>query len=142
MNLAQLKKTVARKLKNRKRGLQPIPQPRYDEIFQRGCIELFDNRPVVVCLCGSTRFKPEFERVMAEETLKGVVVLSVGVFCHLHDEPVTDEQKEMLDQLHREKIRMADEVFIINVGGYIGESTSNEIAYAQDLGKTLRYLEG
>ena len=94
----------------------------------------------IVCLCGSTKFKEEFEKITMEESLKGNVVLSVGCFDH-HDEiRLSEGKKKKLGELHRKKIDMADEIVIINVKGYIGESTSNEIKYAKGLGKPIRYL--
>lgn len=97
--------------------------------------------PIVV-LCGSTKFKNTFERAQKDFTLKGYIVLSVGLFGHSGDNEVwTDDNKKMLDDMHKEKIRMADEVIILNVDGYIGESTRNEIEYAKELGKKITYLE-
>lgn len=103
-------------------------------------------RPEVVVLCGSTRFKDQFNAVNARLTLEGKVVLSLGVFGHV-DMPHVDwstegtEMKIMLDRLHKAKIDLADRVFIINPGGYIGESTRSEIDYALSYGKPIQYLE-
>ena len=75
-------------------------------------------------------------------TLEGNIVISVGLFGHSGDEEVwAPGTKEMLDDMHKRKIDMADEVFIINVGGYIGSSTRSEIEYAQAHGKPVIYLE-
>ena len=75
----------------------------------------------VITLCGSTRFKDEFLRVQKELTLKGYIVISVGLFGHSGDnEVLADGVKEMLDDMHLAKIDMADEIFIVNPGGYIG----------------------
>lgn len=69
-------------------------------------------------------------------------MISVGLFGHSGDEEVwTEGTKAMLDDMHKRKIDMADEIFVVNVGGYIGESTRSEIAYAESLGKGIRYLE-
>ena len=96
----------------------------------------------VITLCGSTRFKDDFLKSQKELTLKGNIVISVGLFGHSGDEEVwNDGVKEMLDDMHKRKIDMADEIFVINVGGYIGESTKNEIEYAARCGKRIRYLE-
>lgn len=96
----------------------------------------------VVTLCGSTKFKDEFLRVQKELTLKGNIVISVGLFGHSGDDEVwTEGTKEMLDDMHKAKIDMADEIFVINVGGYIGSSTRSEIAYAMMHGKPIHYLE-
>ena len=103
----------------------------------------------VITLCGSTRFKDEFMEVNKRLTLEGNIVISVGLFGHSGDNEVwenMDEEtltrtKEMLDDIHKRKIDMADEIFVINVGGYIGDSTRSEIDYALKQGKTVRYLE-
>ena len=103
----------------------------------------------VITLCGSTRFKDEFMKAQKDLTLKGYIVISVGLFGHSGDQEVWENMdegtltktKEMLDDMHKRKIDMADEIFVINVGGYIGESTCSEIAYAESHGIGVRYLE-
>ena len=103
----------------------------------------------VITLCGSTRFKDEFLRIQKELTLKGYIVLSVGLFGHSGDNEVWENMdegtltktKEMLDDMHKRKIDMSDEIFVINVNGYIGESTKSEIEYAIKNGKKVNYLE-
>ena len=96
----------------------------------------------VITLCGSTRFKDEFIRMQKELTLKGNIVISVGLFGHSGDKEVLDNSvKEMLDDMHKRKIDMADEIFVINVNGYIGDSTKSEIEYAKEHGKKINYLE-
>lgn len=93
----------------------------------------------IITLCGSTRFKSLFEQINKDLTLQGNIVISVGCFSHSGD-VITDEQKIMLDELHKRKIDMADEIFVINPEGYIGKSTSSEIEYAARQGKTICYL--
>jgi hypothetical protein len=98
--------------------------------------------PTVVCLCGSGRFLDAFNAVEFTETLAGKIVLTIG--CNTHDVARCASlapAKPMLDELHLRKIDLADEVLILNVGGYIGESTSRELAYARQAGKTIRFLE-
>lgn len=96
----------------------------------------------VVTLCGSTRFKEEYLAVQKRLTLEGNIVISVGLFGHSGDDEVwTEGTKAMLDDMHKRKIDMADEIFVINVGGYIGESTRSEIDYALANGKAVKYLE-
>lgn len=96
----------------------------------------------VITLCGSTRFKEQFIETQKRLTLDGCIVISVGLFGHSGDEEVWKPgTKEMLDDMHLRKIDLADEIFVINVGGYIGESTKREIAYAESLGKKVNYLE-
>lgn len=107
------------------------------------------GRYKVVTLCGSTRFKDEFMEAQKRLTLEGNIVISVGLFGHSGDNEVWENMdegtltktKEMLDDMHKRKIDMADEVYVINVGGYIGESTRSEIEYAREHGKMIRYLE-
>ena len=107
------------------------------------------GRYKVVTLCGSTRFKDAFMETQKRLTLEGNIVISVGLFGHSGDPEVWDgmdegtisKTKEMLDDMHKRKIDMADEIFVINVGGYIGESTRSEIAYAERTGKKVNYLE-
>ena len=94
----------------------------------------------VITLCGSTRFKDEFERVNRELTLQGWIVISVGCFGHAGD-TFTEEQKIMLDDIHKRKIDMADAIFVINKDGYIGSSTKSEIEYAKKNAKAIFYLE-
>ena len=96
----------------------------------------------VITLCGSTKFKKEFMEVQKKLTLKGNIVISVGLFGHSgDDEAMDDETKQMLDDMHKRKIDMADGIFVINVGGYIGKSTRSEIKYAVDHNKSIEYLE-
>lgn len=95
----------------------------------------------IVTLCGSTRFKDAFLEAQKNLSLQGNIVISVGLFGHSGDEEVWKPGvKEMLDEMHLRKIDLADEIFVINVGGYIGESTRREIAYARSTGKPVRYL--
>lgn len=95
----------------------------------------------VVTLCGSTRFKEEFIEVQKQLTLSGILVLSVGAFGHSGDSEVwTEGTKEMLDDMHKRKIDMADEIFVINKNKYIGSSTKSEIEYAKSTGKKVNYL--
>ena len=103
----------------------------------------------VITLCGSTKFKEEFYEVQKRLTLEGNIVISIGLFGHSGDSEVWDgmdegtlsKTKEMLDDMHKQKIDMADSIYVINVGGYIGDSTRSEIEYAKALGKSVDYLE-
>lgn len=115
------------------------------------CISTFIDElvpmPRIVVLCGSTRFYRQFQEQNYLETMKGNIVLSVGFYIHsseiVHNETTgcTTAQKIALDELHKRKIDLADEVFVLNVEGYIGESTRSEINYAEKQGKPIRYLE-
>jgi hypothetical protein len=107
------------------------------------------NKYPVITLCGSTRFKNEFMEEQKRLTLEGNIVISVGLFGHSGDQEVWENMdegtltktKKMLDDMHKCKIDMADAIFVINVGGYIGESTKSEIEYAKMHGKVIMYLE-
>lgn len=105
-------------------------------------------RPAIVCLCGSTRFWRAFQKAGLDETLAGRIVLSIGAASGTDDEHFGNLPREQyeavktqLDELHLRKIDLADEVLILNVGGYIGESTARELAYARTQGKRIRFLE-
>ena len=96
----------------------------------------------VITLCGSTRFKDQFLEAQKRLTLEGNIVISVGLFSHSGDDEVwTEGTKEMLDDMHKRKIDMADAIYVINVGGYIGSSTRSEIEYARKNGKEILSLE-
>ena len=103
----------------------------------------------IITLCGSTRFKDEFMEVQKKLTLEGNIVINVGVFGHSGDNEVWENMtegeltktKEMLDDMHKRKIDMADGIFVINKNGYIGDSTKSEIEYAKSTGKFILYLE-
>jgi hypothetical protein len=99
----------------------------------------------VITLCGSTKFEAEFAEVNQRLTMESCVVISLGMFS-LPDLPDYDwtadssDLKGRLGAVHFQKVRMADEVYIVDPGGYVGESTRREIAYAESLGKPVRYL--
>jgi len=106
------------------------------------------NRPTIVTLCGSTKFKDAFTDAQLQETLAGKIVLTIG--CNLREDNEIFKDlstaelrlvKAKLDILHLHKIAMSDEILVLNVGGYIGESTEREIEYARSIGVKIRYLE-
>lgn len=103
------------------------------------------DRPEIVCICGSTRFVDEMSAANRDLTFAGVIVVAPGVFLraegHEAAEPITHEQKTALDALHLRKIDLADRVLVVNPGGYVGESTSREIAYAQSTGKPISFTD-
>ena len=103
------------------------------------------DRPEIVCICGSTRFAEEMRAANRELTFAGAIVLAPGVFARPDagepDERITAEQKRALDALHLRKIDLADRVLVVNPGGYIGESTSREIAHARATGKPVSFTE-
>ena len=100
--------------------------------------------PKIVCLCGSTRFMDAFHEAGWRLTLGGYIVLTVGVCKHAEDhggEALGPEVAAQLDELHLRKIDLAEWVFVLNVDGYVGDSTRREILYAQEHGKQVTYLE-
>jgi hypothetical protein len=105
-------------------------------------IETAIERPKIVCLCGSGRFMDQFNEAEFQETLAGHIVLTIG--CNTKDiarSASLSHHKPMLDELHKRKIDLADEVYVLNIGGYIGESTRSEIDYAIAHSKPVRYME-
>jgi hypothetical protein len=103
------------------------------------------DRPEIVCICGSTWFVDEMRAANRDLTFAGVIVVAPGVFLRAEDheanEFITNEQKTALGALHLRKIDLADRVLVVNPGGYIGESTSREIAYAQATGKPISFTD-
>jgi len=110
-------------------------------------------RPKIITLCGSTKYWQDFSRVNAKLTLKGYIVLSVACDFQTEDQTLyipsgqsysTDEarelQKKRLDDLHLHKIQMSDEILVLNIDGYIGSSTNQEIKFATEQNKVVRYL--
>lgn len=100
----------------------------------------------IITLCGSTRFKEAFMKTQEQLTLEGNIVISVGIFVHDNAfETIPADKREstkvMLDDMHKRKIDLADEIFVINIGDYIGSSTKSEIEYAKHTGKPIQYLE-
>ena len=102
------------------------------------------DRPEIVCICGSTRFVDEMRAANRDLTIAGVIVVAPGVFPRAEDHEAnefTNEQKTALGALHLRKIDLADRVLVVNPGGYIGESTSREIAYARATGKPISFTD-
>ncbi len=99
------------------------------------------NKYKIITLCGSIKFKEEFIKVQEKLTLEGNIILTPNFLNSMKKEDIKEETKEMLDKMHKQKIDMSDEIFVINVEGYIGESTRNEIEYAKAKGKKVSYLE-
>lgn len=107
-----------------------------------------NTRPQIVCLCGSTRFYYSFQQANYDLTMQGKIVLSVGFYPHAtvehgHGEGVGHDsvEKAALDELHKRKIDLSDEVLVLNIGGYVGQSTRSEILYAEKIGRPVRFIE-
>ena len=108
--------------------------------------ERYQERRVLVCLCGSTRFSEAFRLANLRETLAGRIVLTVGCDTKsdadlIAAQTMTEDVKANLDELHLDKIDLADEILVLNVGGYIGDSTRREVLHASARGKNIRWLE-
>ena len=99
------------------------------------------NKYNIITLCGSIKFKDEFMKVQEKLTLDGNIVLTPNFFSNIKKEEIDLKTKKMLDEMHKQKIDMSDEIYVINFGGYIGESTKTEIEYAKTKGKKVSYLE-
>lgn len=100
------------------------------------------NKRTIVCLCGSTKFKEEFIQANFDKTKDGEIVLTVGWFSHA--DPIhtpSPAEKVALDQLHKHKIMISDYVYVLNIGGYIGDSTRSEIEFAGTIGIPVEYHE-
>lgn len=95
---------------------------------------------MIVTICGSTRFKDEISAVARDLTLQGHIVLAPCIFIHADNEQLTTEEKIRLDNLHKEKINLSDAIFVVNVDGYIGESTYGEIDWANRMKKQIFFL--
>ena len=100
-----------------------------------------DKKYKVITLCGSIKFKEEFLKMQEKLTLDRNIVLTPNSFQSIKKEKINEQTKKMLDEMHRQKIAMSDAIFVINVNGYIGESTKNEIEYAKSKNKEILYLE-
>ena len=95
--------------------------------------------PEIVCICGSARFTDELLAANRDLTLAGVIVVAPAVLGPA--DRITDEQRAALGALHLRKIDLADRVLVVNPGGYVGESTSREIAYARTTGKPVTFTD-
>ena len=93
----------------------------------------------VVTLCGSTKFKRQFREAEAYLTLQGYIVISLGFFEKFEGIQITEDQVRLFELIHEQKIDMSDEIFVIDVNGYVGESTKQEIQYAKSKGKAVRF---
>ena len=95
---------------------------------------------MIVTLCGSSRFKNEIMKMAHDLTLQGHIVLTPCVFHHADEEELSTEDKIRLDNLHKQKINLSDAIFVVNVNGYIGESTFGEIDWATRMNKQVYFL--
>ena len=102
---------------------------------------ILNNKYNIITLCGSIKFKDEFMKVQEKLTLEGNIVLIPNFFTNIKKEDINLEFKNMLDKMHKQKIDMSNEIYVINIGGYIGESTKSEIEYAKSKGKKIFYIE-
>jgi hypothetical protein len=94
---------------------------------------------MIITLCGSTKFKNEYERANLKLTMDGHIVISVAAFGHADAKNFSEADKQKLDKIHLSKIDLADAIFVIDVDGYIGSSTKNEIQHAKTTGKRIFY---
>ena len=123
-------------------NLNLVPSSKQGKSLQLA-LDLLDNvsKFDIVTLCGSTRFKDEFFRVYSELSLQGKMVLMPAVFSHADNIELSEDQEMTLKILHCQKIYIADEIYVINPGDYIGEQLTYEILYAMELGKDVTFME-
>ncbi len=95
----------------------------------------------IITICGSLKFKNEIIKVAMKMELEGNVVLTPIFPINDNKEDFTEEQLNMLGKMHKEKIKLSDAILVVNINGYIGNSTKNEIEYAKSLNKEIIYLE-
>ena len=100
---------------------------------------MIENR-IVVTLCGSTRFKQDYEDWNRRLTMMGYVVFSCGVFGHANGGELSEAQKRSLDDIHLRKIDLSDGIMVLDVDGYVGNSSQKEIEYARSRGKFVVML--
>lgn len=145
--LSTYKDTIAYFEKLNKLNSDEIKELLDKKITLTRVLEMFNKhlkKYEVVTLCGSTKFKDDFIRVQEELTLQGKIVISVGLFGHADNKygnEITNEVKEMLDDIHKRKIDLSDAIYVINKDGYIGSSTKSEIEYATLMNKKIYYME-
>jgi len=94
----------------------------------------------VVTLCGSVKFWDKIQEIHEKLALENEYVV-IGLTPCGKNRKLTEYEKELLGELHRAKMDLSDAIFVVNVGGYIGESTRGEIEYAKQKGKEIMYLE-
>lgn len=101
--------------------------------------EIPDSR--IIFITGSTRFKSHYETHAFNLTLEGHIVLIPSVYQHADGVTFDKDTKKRLKEMDKPKIILADEIFVIDPDGYVGHSTSEDIQFAQSLGKTITYME-
>jgi hypothetical protein len=96
-----------------------------------------------VAICGSMRFVEDMIEVQKHLSYQGVIVLMPSfTLASPGTVHIPAEIKKQFAEMHRERIDMADEIFVVNVGGYFGSDTDKDIEYAESVGKPVKYLEG
>ncbi|WP_322181125.1 hypothetical protein [Neglectibacter caecimuris] len=96
----------------------------------------------IITICGSLRFQQEMLEAAEKLELRGNCVLAPIYPVRRGENAYTEEELSTLNAMHREKIRLSDAVFVVNVNGYIGSSTKSEIEFAESLGKEVLYYAG
>ena len=98
------------------------------------------NKRKVVTLCGSVRFWDKIQEMYEKLELENEYAV-IGITPHVMNRDFTEYEEDLLDEMHRIKIDLSDAIFVVNVNGYIGKSTREEIEYAKQKGKEIMYLE-
>ena len=94
----------------------------------------------VITLCGSTKYKLHYQLVNTWLTLNDNIVISVSCFGHTDKLPFQENEKELLDKVHKDKIYISDTIFVIDPNKYVGHSTLSEIGYAENHKRNIFYL--
>lgn len=114
--------------------------PEYADKYGGGVINMTVEIKVIT-VCGSYRFKKEMSEIAEKLTLEGNCVLTPIELSKSDKESYTEKEALIIDKMHKEKIRLSDAIYVVNIGGYIGKSTRAEIEYARALNKEILYLE-
>lgn len=122
---------------------QPEVERSAGKVFKDGKYQGISGyqRFTIVTMCGSTKFKEEYLSTIERLTYLGCLVLFCPIFHHADGIEIPEHEVRMLTDIHKQRIKMCDDIFIINKDGYIGDSTKMEIEYAKGLGKNIHYLE-
>ena len=95
----------------------------------------------VITVCGSYKFKKEMNEITERMALQGNCMLTPIELTKPNKEAYSKEEAMMIDKMHKEKIKLSDAILVVNVNGYIGDSTKSEIEYAKSLHKEILYYE-
>lgn len=93
----------------------------------------------VITVCGSLRFMKEIMEITEKMDLQGNCMLSIVYPTRTDKDDYTEEEKVVLREMHKERIKISDAILVVNVDNYIGSSTKSEIEFAKSLNKEIVY---